>query len=406
MLPETRSRTTQVATDNSASLLDTPHTYQEMLDLPAAVTTTSSVASLTPGNLPPLMEDLPSPSEPSPPLPQAEEALGLEDEEAVLDKQGKAFTKIIACTMGEAMAQALNATQSTNQLESTKYLKAKDPRMFNGKQHRYLQMWIGKNKICFCTAPNLYCTEVSKVMFAGSFLEGDAKTWFTEYFRDPTNIPAFMSDWTLFIIELQRNFGLEDKLGAAEEDLQNLSMQDKDHATYFIARFRTIISTLDGTWDDRNLRNMYYKKITSCLQAQFISSSTPVPMTLEPLITLVDCFDHAYWANFEMVRPQQQPGTATEKNAPLSPMGRSITKPVGLRSTPATATNPVPVTRPPISKATIAPHLTADGKLTAEEQQRCFDKGACLYCGEMGHIANQCAKKVATRARASTVETL
>jgi hypothetical protein len=246
MPPETRSRTTRVATDDSASLMDAPHNYQETLGLPAAVATASSVASLALGDLPPLTEDLPSPSESSPPLPQVEEALGLEDEDAELDKQGKAFAKIIARAMGEAMAQALNATRSTTQPESTKYPKAKDPGMFNGKRRCYLRTWIGENEICFRTAPNLYRTEVSKVMFAGSFLEGDAKTWFTDYFRDPANIPAFMSDWTLFTIELQRNFGLEDELGAAEEDLQNLRMQDKDHATYFTTRFRAIVSTLDG----------------------------------------------------------------------------------------------------------------------------------------------------------------
>ena len=137
-------------------------------------------------------------------------------------------------------------------------------------------------------------------MFAGSFLDGDAKTWFTDYFKDPARIPAFMDDWTLFTIELQRNFGLEDEIGAAEDDLRRLTMTDRDHATYFMARFRAVTANLQGMWDDRNLRNSYYAKIAPRLRAQFVSSGTPVPASLNPLITLVERFDRAYWANFEL----------------------------------------------------------------------------------------------------------
>jgi len=72
-------------------------------------------------------------------------------------------------------------------------------------------------------------------MFASSFLEGDAKTWFTDYFEKPGNTPLFMEDWTLFTDELHRNFGVEDELAVAEEDLRRLAFSDKDHATYFTA---------------------------------------------------------------------------------------------------------------------------------------------------------------------------
>ena len=64
-----------------------------------------------------------------------------------------------------------------------------------------------------------------------------------------------MTDWTLFVAELQRNFGLEDEIGAAEEDLRKLTMSDKEHATYFTVRFHTIVSNLDGLWDIRKILN-------------------------------------------------------------------------------------------------------------------------------------------------------
>jgi hypothetical protein len=151
-------------------------------------------------------------------------------------------------------------------------------------------------------------------MFAGSFLEGDAKVWFTDYFKDPANIPAFMSDWTLFAIELQCNFGLEDELGAAEDDLCKLSMSDKDHTTYFTARFRVIASNLVGLWDDCNLRNAYYQKLTPRLRAQFVSAGVPVPATLNPLVALAEHFDCAYWSDFELNRSLSSTSAATTQD--------------------------------------------------------------------------------------------
>src|ERR1700730_9361615 len=43
------------------------------------------------------------------------------------------------------------------------------------------------------------------------------------------------------------------------------------------------------------------------------------------------------------------------------------------------------------------PHLEgklgADGKLTPEECQWCFDNNLCLFCGAAGHKANKCCKQ-------------
>jgi hypothetical protein len=157
------------------------------------------------------------------------------------------YARLMGRMMNKAITDAIAASKHTASPDPAKYPKAKDPGMFNGRKRRYLRTWIGENEICFRTAPNLYRAATSKVMFAGSFLEGEAKTWFTDYFRDPANVPAFMSDWELFVIELQRNFGLEDELGAAEDDLRKLVMLDKDHATYYTARSPALWTALGTT---------------------------------------------------------------------------------------------------------------------------------------------------------------
>lgn len=306
------------------------------------------------------------------------------------DEEGRRFAKVLASALGEAIAQALAASRATAFPEATKYPKAKDPGMFNGRKRQYLRTWIGENEICFWTAPNLYRAETSKVMFAGSFLEGDAKTWFTDYFHDPANIPAFMSDWTLFVAELQANFGLEDELGAAEEDMRRLTMADKDHASYFTTRFRAIVVNLGGAWDDRTLRNQYYRNIAPRLRTQFVSAGSPVPGKLDALIAKVDRFDRAYWADYEMNKIIHSYASPSERRSQPT------------QTTPKTTTLPVSTPRPVAAKPFPSPHLTKDRKLTAEEKQRRMDAGACFYCGEMGHMTAVCPKKGQTRARAAT----
>jgi len=130
-------------------------------------------------------------SQPDPPHDEDETPVGdlplpedvPEEPEEPEDPQAALLAQVIA------NAQALAFAHTTNQPNPVKYPKAKDPSMLNGRKCRQLQTWIGKNKFCFCTSPNLYHAETAKVMFAGSFLEGDMQTWFTNYFRNPDNVP-------------------------------------------------------------------------------------------------------------------------------------------------------------------------------------------------------------------------
>jgi hypothetical protein len=344
-----------------------------------------------------------TPAEEDPPANPPEEPLRVstspaaEPDEEEGDPQSRAFAKLLAKSMGDAVTRAINATRPTAPTDPTKYPRAKDPSMFSGKRRRYLRTWIGENEICFRTAPNLYRSDISKVMYAGSFLEGDAKTWFTDYFHDASRVPAFMSDWSLFVNELQQNFGLEDELGAAEEDMRLLTMTDKDHASYFTARFRAIVSNLEGAWEDRSLRNHYYQKIAPRLRLQFVTAGTPVPRTLEPLIDVVNQFDRAYWADYELTRAMKHSVAPTERKfvVPTLPTFAKVATKVATSATAAVSPSRVVSARPHYGA-----HLTKEGKLTPEEKQRRIDAGACFYCGDVGHLTNQCSKKAQARARA------
>lgn len=309
--------------------------------------------------------------------------------------QSRLFAKSLSLALGQAIIQALSAFRPTASPDPAKYPKAKEPRLFNGRRRRDLRTWICENEICFRTAPNLYRTDLSKVMFAGSFLEGDAKSWFTNYFSHTTDLPTFMSDWMLFTAELQLNFGLADELGAAEEDMRKLSMSNEDHASHFTARFRAIVTNFHGTWGDRSLRNEYLRKMAPRLRAQFVSAGSLISPSLEPLIAKVDRFDRVYWADQELTRVLGSSSTLTllEAIPPKSVPNSSTCFPPAAAS--AELTNRVTTATAPItiSKPSLTTHLTKEGKLTLEEKQHRLNIGACFYCGEVGHLTAQCRKK-------------
>jgi hypothetical protein len=95
--------------------------------------------------------------------------------------------------------------------------KANPPAEFDGTNRRKLETYIAECKIMFTTAPRKHHSEMLKILAAGSYLKGDPKKWFSNYFLLPEDQqPAWFGTWTLFRNELHRYWGLEDPKAAAE----------------------------------------------------------------------------------------------------------------------------------------------------------------------------------------------
>ena len=176
-----------------------------------------------------------------------------------------------------------------------------------------------------------------------------------------------------------------------------------------MARFRAATANPQGMWDDRNLRNSYYAKIAPRLRAQFVSSGTPVPASLDPLVTVVERFDRAYWADFELNRSlnAQNPSASKDKQKGNSQDSTNTSAKSPTTNKPSSTTPKAPTTNNNTPATTGHPtknkeHLTEQGKLTEAERQRRMDTGACLYCGKTGHFAKDCDKKTSAKAAVVT----
>jgi len=78
----------------------------------------------------------------------------------------------------------------------------------------------------------MFKSDTAKVNYMLSYLKGSALDCF-----EPTllnlNEPIWLSDLTLFIEELEANFGTYDPIGKAEAELEALWMHDSHQATKY-----------------------------------------------------------------------------------------------------------------------------------------------------------------------------
>ena len=280
---------------------------------------------------------------------------------------------------------------------------------FDGNSRGKLEIFLAENEIMFATAPRKYRSKYSKVLAAGSYLKGDPKRWFSNFFLQPEELrPTWFNSWEEFKVLLRQIWGLEDPEGAAESDLRKLTMGDKDHVSYFTSKFRAIQYRLPS-WSDRTLRNAYYGALAPRVHTQFVSAGIAPPAGLSELITIAETFDRAFWANYELNKPtrtSEDKRNPSEKKSSDSNNNRNK-KRTGKRSstdsnqqTASSNNNNRSLSNAKSSSSTnpkkdaaYKKFLGTDGKLLPEERERRQVNGLCLLCGQKGHIANDCPKK-------------
>jgi hypothetical protein len=292
--------------------------------------------------------------------------------------------------------------------------KANPPAEYDGSSRRKLEPFIAECEIMFATSPRKYRSESNKVLAAGSYLKGDPKKWFSNFFLlPPENRPLWFLSWSDFKEEIRRCWGLEDPEGAAEAELRRLNMSDKDHVSYFASKFRSIQYRLPD-WSDRNFRNAFYAALAPRIRTQFVTAGRVPPGKLEDLITAAEAFDRAYWTNYELDRSTKTSSNDDKKHSESSkpPSDHRTTSDQKHRkknrsnhpSSSATShhsshssnqsskfSNSTNSTNP--SEPAYKKFLGSDGKLLPKERERRIANGLCLLCGQKGHNSDECPKR-------------
>ena len=152
-----------------------------------------------------------------------------------------------ATVFTEAIGKVLRTNNSSKP-------KLWDPDPF-GSDSRKLCTFILQCKLNFRDCKDLFEDDTDKVNYVLSFLKGTALDCFESAILDPVE-PSWLSDFDLFLEELETNFGTYDPVGEAEAELEGLHMHESHQATKYFIKFQQLATCVE--WGDAALCRQAY----------------------------------------------------------------------------------------------------------------------------------------------------
>ena len=304
----------------------------------------------------------------------------------------------------------------------SKRAKAKEPDTFDGSDPKKLNNFILLCNLYFRTNPS-YSEDSTKINFALSYLRGMALEYFEPLIIESTSHPLWMDNWDAFVRLLRQQFGPIDPAGDAESRLDHLRMQENQHIVKYNVDFNTL--AIRTGWNDITLRHRYYSGLAERIKD--IMSQQGKPNTLEEMKTLAHSIDARHW---ERQREKSRGGKGKSDDKPdRSDKGKSDDKGKSSssgnsgssgnnnnnsnnsnknkkdnKSGKSSSTSGSGASGSTSSSNPLADKLGKDGKLTSEERQRRFTNNLCMFCGGAGHIAADCNKAKAAKAKARSAQ--
>jgi Zinc knuckle len=127
------------------------------------------------------------------------------------------------------------------------------------------------------------------------------------------------------------------------------------------------------------------------------------PNTLDKLRTLAQTINARYWECRSEVARETSGGKTQEQQ---NDKGKSPATTTQEQKTPSSGTSgpsgsSSTTTSTPKSTSDLSSKLGKNGTLTPQERQHRFNQNLCLFCGKTGHVAKDCPKSTAAKARAT-----
>src|SRR4029077_14117146 len=135
-------------------------------------------------------------------------------------------------------------------------------------------------------------TDVDRIKFVGTYLEGAAYDWFEPYLRDylendeiRDETSGMFQSYTSFVKRLQAVFGDPEAERTAERQLLNI--RQKQAVNEYASRFNQIASRLE--WDDAALMAQFYRGLKEEIKDEVARRDRPE--TLEALVAMATKID-------------------------------------------------------------------------------------------------------------------
>ena len=114
-----------------------------------------------------------------------------------------------------------------------------EPNPINGSNSKKLHTFIFQCKLNFRDCKDLFHNEETKVNYALSYLKGITLDCFEPALLD-LHDPIWLSNFGLFIMELENNFRTFDPEGEAEAELEALCMHENHQAMKYFIKFQQL----------------------------------------------------------------------------------------------------------------------------------------------------------------------
>src|SRR5882724_8967369 len=237
-----------------------------------------------------------------------------------------------------------------------------------------------------------------------SYLKGTALGCFESAILDPIE-PTWISDFNLFVEELEANFRTYNPVREAEAKLEGLCMHKSHQAMKYFIKFQQLAAQVQ--WGDAALHRQAYNGLTKHIKDNMVHHKKPT--TLAGLQKLVQAIDARYWERKgELSHKTRASGSSGNKSEHKSDSNKSNNKSGKGSSNSKQKNNNSGSTQGKGSsseqKKSTTPDLSSklgkDGMLTPQEHQHHLDNKLCLFCGTAGHVAKDCPKSSLASAKA------
>ena len=257
--------------------------------------------------------------------------------------------------------------------------KVASPEFFSGQRNK-LSTFLTQVSMVIALQPARFPSEMTKILYAGSFLRDTAFLWFQPFvvLQPP---PLFMQGFEAFCTELRKTFGDPDEVGSAERQLYLL--RQRTSVSSYLADF-TRLSVL-VKWNSEAKAAQFYRGLKDNLKDELARGKKWESLTeLQETSLRIDArlFERQIERGDRSAIPGYLPPAFRAR--PLPTVGRPR-PPFDSEHSLSANLHTISPPRPPPSRT-----LTNRGKLTPAEYQRRKDLALCLYCGDKGHAVLNC----------------
>uniref|UniRef100_A0A0W0ETW4 Putative retrotransposon nucleocapsid n=1 Tax=Moniliophthora roreri TaxID=221103 RepID=A0A0W0ETW4_MONRR len=274
-------------------------------------------------------------------------------------------------SMTHVLSFLANRLELTSNPERSSRVKSKlkEPDTYDGSNSKLLKPWLVSLALHFSDQPDAFSADTSKVMFALSFLHGNASKWFQHDILGiwPGPKALWTENYTTFINKLWINFGPYNSRAEVEDTLNNLWMCDADHIRTYDLKFQNAMVELD--WADPIL--------STCSEISPARLMTGIGLD-----------------RLRKLARQDLPSLQARSLAPVLVPGARIVRSSdkGSSSSSSTAKSKSGSENQSKLLPSWLEGKLKNGKLTDEECKHHQESGLCMFCSDK-HNINNCAKK-------------